>query len=980
MAHFELDAATLGRLTKLLDEALDRAPEQRAAWLESLAPEFAALKPQLVDLLSRTASVETADFLNTLPKFEVGSLALEVPGKQAGDLVGPYRLVRELGAGGMGSVWLAERADGLIQRPVALKLPHRHTPSAGLAERLARERAILATLDHRNIARLLDAGIAEEGQPFLALEYVEGVPIDIFCAGGAGSAPLPIAARLQLFRQVVNAVAYAHGKLIVHRDLKPANILVGAQGGVTLLDFGIAKLLDEGRTRDTHLTEIGGRALTPDYASPEQILGEPLTVASDVYSLGVIFYELVCGERPYKLRRNSRGALEDAIVEAEPRRPSELATPARRRELRGDIDTIAVKALKKDPAERYATANAFADDITRFLENRPVLARPDRAGYKLRKFVARNRVAVAAAAIAGTAVVGGVAAALWQTRIAITERDRAEEVKRFIAGVFEEADPYNQSGRALSAADLMRRAASDVTRRFADRAELRSELGNVIAASLLGLADLPDAATTAARTVDDASRTLGPEHVETLRARVLLAEAYAAQRDNPRLRAELDSLLPLLRLHAGAVPELYARALRSSGDLAIEEGRYDEAAAPMREAFALARRELGERHPVTVTLSTAYAESLIFAQAPIAEQLREADRALALALAVSEGNENSPRVLQMRDIRVRMLGDSGDLRGTVAEADRLIAAATQTFGPDSLAVGYAMMNTDRYRASFGEVTQALQQADKALEILGPRIDHEGHEYHYAFATKPVLMVAARKVADALPLIEATHAQAIRLFGASVWGTQSVALQRAHILARLGRFTEANAVLDEIGKHSVPDARRDWDRRMRGCVARWEGQYREAVALQTEAERLGGPAQNRDTRMRINHERGLAAIELGDLTIAQASLGAVEQYLRELGSPMHPVYAETLTGLARVKLQQRALREALALAERADEFWRSYDPDNREGGDAAFWLAEVQRASGSGAARATFVRAAGLLGHSPIPIDRERSVLARRAGS
>ena len=231
LARLDIDAASWSTLSRLLDEALDREPADRAAWLEALGPEHDGLKPRLRDLLSGTGAVETADFLHTMPK--IGAAEARAAAGLAGDLVGPYRLLRELGGGGMGTVWLAERADGLITRPVALKLPHLlGAQRAGLAERMAREREILATLDHRNIARLLDAGVTEAGQPFLALEYVEGMPLDQYCARGAGGEPLPLDARLKLFRQVADAVAYAHGKLVLHRDLKPANILVTVGGGV----------------------------------------------------------------------------------------------------------------------------------------------------------------------------------------------------------------------------------------------------------------------------------------------------------------------------------------------------------------------------------------------------------------------------------------------------------------------------------------------------------------------------------------------------------------------------------------------------------------------------------------------------------------------------------------------------------------------------------------------------------------------------
>ncbi len=403
--------------------------------------------------------------------------------------------MRELGTGGMGVVWLAERSDGLVNRPVALKLPHQAWHRAGLAERMARERDILATLTHPNIARLYDAGLTAEGRPFLAIEYVEGQPIDEFCRDHQ----LTTQARVRLFAQVANAVAYAHAKLVVHRDLKPANILVTADGQVHLLDFGIAKLLDKQQAKETALTEFSGRPLTPEYASPEQIRGEPLTIASDVYSLGVVLYELLSGIRPYKLKRDSRGALEDAILEVDPPPPGDVADPLRRRSLRGDLDTIVLKALKKRTEERYPTVHALVDDLERYLDGRPVLARSDGLWYRVRKFAARNAIAVAAAAAVLIAILVGASVAAWQARVAVAEQRRAEEVKELIASVFREADPTQVRGRVLSAADLLRQAESRVQNRSDLNTETQLELLAIIGESLFGLQENADAARVVER-------------------------------------------------------------------------------------------------------------------------------------------------------------------------------------------------------------------------------------------------------------------------------------------------------------------------------------------------------------------------------------------------------------------------------------------------------------------------------------------------
>jgi WD40 repeat protein/serine/threonine protein kinase len=430
----ELTPDQFARISRLLDESLELAPPQRHTWLSELErrdPEAASL---LRRLFAAQETGEAARFVNKLGEIAAAlapGLSAEAP--LVDRRFGPYRILSLLGRGGMGSVWLAERIDGLFTRRVALKLVH---PALGplLNERFSREREILASLSHAHIARLFDAGIAEDGQPYLALEYVEGAPLTRHC----DEQRLGLTARLQLFRQVLSAVQYAHAHLVIHRDLKPSNILVTAQGEAQLLDFGIAKLLTEDSgTHETALTQLGGRALTPDYAAPEQIVGGPITIQADVYSLGVIFYELLTGGRPYRLKRDSRSALEDAILQAEPVAPSRagLSEPAAAardttvrklaKALAGDLDTIALKALKKTPAERYATVNALDEDIARFLRGDVVLAQPDNLVYRVRKFVGRHRLAIAAAAALMTMLAGGLAMTSHEARLAAAQRDQA---------------------------------------------------------------------------------------------------------------------------------------------------------------------------------------------------------------------------------------------------------------------------------------------------------------------------------------------------------------------------------------------------------------------------------------------------------------------------------------------------------------------------------------------------------------------------
>ncbi|MBV9724772.1 MAG: serine/threonine-protein kinase, partial [Gammaproteobacteria bacterium] len=400
-------------MSQLLEEALPLDPEQRCSWMQALPPEHQDLAQAMRDaLFGSEAQLAQIEKLAALPESLAASSATAAftTGPQGGARVGPYELLRPLGKGGMAEVWLARRADGAFRREVALKLPIVDYVRGDLAQRFAHERDILASLEHPHIARFYDAGLDQNGSPYLSMEYVEGQPLTEWCDAHR----LGIRARLELFLQTLAAVQYAHDKQVIHRDLKPSNVLVTRSGEVRLLDFGVARLLEQHDPPRSEITAVHGRALTPDYASPELLRGEAVDARGDIYSLGVLLYELLTGVRPYRLRdAASVGLLEDAIVTVEVKKPSTQLEPAAAaargttadklaRQLRGDLDAIALKSLAKRPAQRYASVAALAEDVRCHLQARPIEALPRRFTDRVWKFARRNAtVAVTAAAVAG---------------------------------------------------------------------------------------------------------------------------------------------------------------------------------------------------------------------------------------------------------------------------------------------------------------------------------------------------------------------------------------------------------------------------------------------------------------------------------------------------------------------------------------------------------------------------------------------------
>lgn len=939
--------------------------------MDLLGAEHAELEPHLRVLLSRIADSEARPYLETLPKFDADSLDIpDIPdissdGDQSGDVVGPYRLLRELGSGGMGVVWLAERTDGFINRPVALKLPHGAWKRAGLAERMARERNILATLTHPNIARLYDAGLTAQGQPFLAIEYVEGQPIDAYCR----ERQLDLKARLRLFLQVAQGVAYAHAKLVVHRDLKPANILVTGDGQVRLLDFGIAKLMEEGQAQDVELTEFSSRALTPAYASPEQILGKPVAVASDVYSLGVILYELVCGQRPYKLKYESRGSIEEAILHAEPALPSETAERQWRGALRGDLDAIMLATLAKTPEERYETAHALIDDIERFLTGRPVRARPDSAWYRVRKFVRRNRLAVSAASVVFAAMVIGASAVAWQARVALAERARAEQVKEFIASVFREADPTQGQGKILSGADLLRQA----ERRLSDRADvgpdMRVELLAIIGESLFGLQESADSARVLEQAVRLQRESAAATDDVSARLHLVLSQAYEILGKHDEARREIERSFAMLTAARDSLSRVFIQAKLQQSALGIVFAEYPLAEQAAHDAIVTAAKTLGPRSAEAATalqrLSHVYSLTQRRDQA-----IEPARQSYEMQLELHAGDVAHPAVVESTVYYAQALHTSGDFDGASALYSDAVAKAASVFGPRSRSLGEALSAAVPVQIDVGDLKAAIASARRAVEIYLIEGERESPTHAGRVRKLGSALLAARSSGEAAQQLE----EALRLAVAA-----KVDLEALHArgslglaLAYLGRFLEADRHLREaIDKSSRTPRAHHLAARNLGASLRLQGRYVEALPwLSTSLEESSVQASHRGDHAQGLLESGLTRLELGDFDAAEQLFARARTLFEDVQKHhVTPARADLFLGMARVSLQRGDRESALKFAQTADAFWRDFDPDSRSAGEAALWLGRCHLANGRRApAVEALTRADRLLSRSPIPSD------------
>ncbi len=883
-----MDAERWQRLSPLLDALLELPAPQRGEHLAALRREDAALADELERLLALEAD-------------DTGFLAeplVEQPNSaRPGARLGPYRLDRLLGEGGMGQVWLAARADGLYERKVALKLLRPGFADPRLRQRFVREREILARFAHPFIARLLDAGFDRDGQPYLALEYVDGEPITDYCR----SRQLDIATRLDLFRQVCEAVSHAHANLIVHRDLKPSNILVTPAGHVRLLDFGIAKLLDV-EAPPAEQTGTGVRTFTLHYAAPEQIRGEPVTTMTDVYSLGVVLHELLTGSKPYRLKRQTDAEWEEAILDGEPLRPSQAAarndlaatrpySPARlARELAGDLDNIVLKALGKRPEQRYSSVEALSHDLLCYLRGRPVLARGERWGYRARKYLNRHRWALGAAALVLGVMVTALAVVSWQAREAVREAARAQAMQRFVASLFESAGSTPMDApidlRTLLDMGIVRGDLS-LARQPQARAELYGvvarlrmgigdyrEAGELLdrqAALLAQLPDAPDSLRLEAATLRGGARRMRSDPRGCLRQMQPLRGL--AEREQEQLPAQSAAFYAqLARCHRdlsehNIANQLFTRALtlrREHGDevgvaeslldlasLRADDGRPREAIRILREALAQLRQEVGDRHPLAIDMLRSLC-SLERSNDAVSAAERDCRDSVSLALQL-HGRDHRATIDARRQLAALYvdLGRFSEAESEFLDTYAWMRTRLAPQHPD-LARTYNSLGIVAWER--GDIPRALRFQRQAVEAWGSG-HNRGLQAAGVFNLAMILHSDGRH-REALPLARQARALRVERFGAGHELVGDSDRLLGDILATLGQDAEADAALRNavLLNRAGYGAAHSHTRRAEISLARFEALRGRPGALQ----RLQAMAAHRDQDIEQRKASWLAA--------------------------------------------------------------------------------------------------------------------------
>ncbi len=915
-------------IQEIFEAALERDAADRDAFVAAACEGDEDLRPEVLSLL---AAFDESEGIDQQAQAWLASVSapLRMPSPE-GRRIGAYRVLRELGAGGMGTVYLAERADGQFEHQVALKIMRPGVGAEELRRRFLHERQILAQLLHPNVARLYDGGVTEDGQPYFVMEHVGGQPIDRYC----DARQLGISARLTLFKDVCRAVAYAHRNLVVHRDLKPSNILVTDEGTVKLLDFGIAKLL-EGKDEELR-TRTGLRVMTPNYAAPEQIRGQAITTATDVYSLGVVLYELLCGRRPYDLQglvpsdeervicnqdvdkpstvvrriARGRGAEADAALPAAISQARRTVVDRLGRRLAGDLDTVVLKAMHKEPERRYASAAELREDLERHLAGLPVRARPDTWGYRGRKFIRRHRLGVAAAVVVAAALLAGLAGTTWQARrataqarLASSEAAKAQQVSSFLIDLFKVSDPSEALGETITAREILDQGAARIEQELAAQPEVQASMMHVMGEVYLNLGLYEQARPQLEQALALQNAAPDKHHAGVGRSLSSLGRLRYETGDYPAAESLYRQALAIRRrLYREGHGDAAATIHHNLASVLMARGAYDEAESLDREALAMNRELLGEEHLAVATNLGNLAQ--VF-QARGAYDQAESLHRQALAMRRKLLGKDDPVVALYLNNLALVLQN----KGAYAEAESLyreaLALHRQFLGAAHPAAARTLSNLASLLNNRGNYAEAETLLRESLAIKRERHGEEHPSTANTMNLLALVLQAQDKYAAAESLYRQTLAVRRKVFGEN-------------------HRNVAAALNDLASLH-----------RDRGDYAVAEARYREAVEI---------------LRVRLGDEHPHVAIVSGNLATAlhaQGDTEAAERLYRRALDKMeavlpagHPRRAAPLIGLGILWLERGE-------AERGEPLFRQALAIRQQALPAGNWqIAEAQNALGA----------------------------------
>lgn len=889
------------RVREVLNDLIDANPDEPKAWMDRHVPDEPRLQAEVRSLFEAyesgalDAGAVAAQWLGSSPPTGSSStnsgLSPTAPGDrpapEQGQTIGRYRLIDEIGAGGMGVVFRAERADGAFEQSVAVKLLHRHIASPDARRRFQAEQQVLASLDHPNIARLVDGGVTDAGRPYLVMEYVDGVPITDY----ATLSRLSVAERVDLLMQVTDAVSAAHQNLVIHRDLKPSNVLVTERDGephVKLLDFGIAKILDEEWPATRPVTHTGRGLMTPTYAAPEQLSGGNVSTATDTYQLGVLTYEIVTGTLPFGGREASRKQITEAILHTAPDPPSSRVTAkaVNRRRLAGDLDTIILKALRKEPGRRYPTPEVFRRDLQRYREDEPIEARPASLGYRLRKFVRRNRWGVVVGALAAVMALASISMIVRGRQAAEREAEKAEQVSTFLVNLFEASDPNRSPADTVTVRALLDRGRKRLE--TLDDPAVIGQMAHVMGQAQRRLGEYDEARSLLQQAVRQRTRLYGTNHPETLAS--LSAFALLERDEGHYTTADtlLERVVAIRQALRGNTDSTVVQSLMHLGFVQRRLGNTHEAEASLRRALAAYRTRTKTPDILTAELLFNLA-ALLRSQSKYDEALSVQRRSYALVDSLTQG-PHPGRIANLNNLALLQ-----QKRGRLEEAKRLYAQlleeGTALYGEDhpkraTWMSNLAGLHTDlfEYERADSLLSEAVAVGTTTLGDSHPSVALFLHNRAANAYERGDLAAADTIFADAAAMMQDVHAPPSRRTARTIRDYAMVDLAQGQLASAERRLRNSLNIFQSIHDGPHPEIGDVLVRLGRVALAEEDPGRADSLAAQALPHFQSATDTSATGLVRGEHLRSEAALQAGRLGRADSLLRQAREYAGQL--PAH----------------------------------------------------------------------------------------------